>query len=386
MRINTLTVSLFCCSAAVFLGNACAQTEGEAESVPKRVQCACPTLNSAYQAIAQEELNAALAAWSGEKGSASGCLLLVEPQTGTLLGLAGRNAGEAQVSLEGGRVFASQFLYEPGSTFQIVAAAAAVDSGKATFDTLINCDTCRLSEERSVSDRPRTYKTLTVADVLKKSSNPGTFRIAQLAGHDTYREYLERFGFSAPAGVDGAPGMKGLNSEERGALALSRMSIGYTVRVTPLQMAMAYAAIANDGVRVRPRSASGEEISGDPAGEGCRVMSPETARGLRAALARAVEPGGTAHRAAVEGLAVAGKTGTAHKIKAAGGYEEDSYTVSFAGILPAGGTSLVCLVVIDDPSSAHNHLGGGTVCAPVFQKVAARLAGSQSLAAGRDSQ
>lgn len=376
---------MFCCSAAVFSGSACARTEGETQSAPKQAPCACPPLNTAYQAIAQEELNAALAAWSDEKSSASGCLLLVEPRTGTILGLAGRNAGEARVSLEGGRMFASQFLYEPGSTFQIVAAAAAVDSGKATFDTLINCDTCRMSEERSVSDRPRVYKNLTVADVLKKSSSPGTFRIAQLAGLDTYREYLERFGFSAPAGLDETPGMKGLNIDERGDLVLSRMSIGYTVRVNPLQMAMAYAAIANDGVRVRPRSASGEKISGDPAGEGCRVMSPETARGLRAALARAIEPGGTAHRAAVEGLAVAGKTGTAHRIKATGGYEEDSYTVSFAGILPAGGGTLVCLVVIDNPSS-HNHPGGGTVCAPVFQKVAARLAGSRSLAAARDSR
>lgn len=277
-----------------------------------------------------------------------------------------------------------QSLYEPGSTFKIVSVTSAVDSGKATFDTMINCTPYPVPGSRPVTDAPRSYGGLTVAGVLKKSSNPGAFRIALKSGWPTYKKYFDLYGFSSKTGID-LPGETNSQCQDGSNFVnFSRISFGYSLMVSPLQVAMAYAAIANDGVRMRPRLVDGiyvddRNFQPSPPVEVCRVMSVKTARDLRNALFHVTDLDGTAKRARVEGYNVGGKTGTAHKVKPTGGYFENRYTVSFVGMLPVEDPAFVCLVVIDDPTSKHCHPGGGTVCAPVFQKLATRLAAAMNI-------
>ena len=345
------------------------------------------TVNMEYQTIMEEELDAAISLYTDQTHKPRGCIIVVEPKTGSILAMASRphyNLNTREGLQEGAYHFAVQSLYEPGSTFKIVSVTSAVDSGKATFDTMINCTPYPVPGSRPVTDAPRSYGGLTVAGVLKKSSNPGAFRIALKSGWPTYKKYFDLYGFSSKTGID-LPGETNSQCQDGSNFVnFSRISFGYSLMVSPLQVAMAYAAIANDGVRMRPRLVDGiyvddKNFQPSPPVEVCRVMSVKTARDLRNALFHVTDLDGTAKRARIEGYNVGGKTGTAHKVKPTGGYFENRYTVSFVGMLPVEDPAFVCLVVIDDPTSKHCHPGGGTVCAPVFQKLATRLAAAMNI-------
>lgn len=345
------------------------------------------TVNMEYQTIVEEELDAAISFYTDQTHKPRGCIIVVEPKTGSILAMASRphyNLNTRGGLQEGAYHFAVQSLYEPGSTFKIVAATAAVDSGKATFDTVINCTPYLVPGSRPVTDKPRFYSSLTLAGVLKKSSNPGAFRIALKAGWPTYKKYFDLYGFSSKTGID-LPGETSSQCQDGSNFVnFSRISFGYSLMVSPLQVAMAYAAIANDGMRMRPRLVDGiylddKTFQPSPPTEVCRVMKEKTARELRNALFHVTDMDGTAKRARIEGYHIGGKTGTAHKVKPTGGYYDNRYTVSFVGMLPVEKPAFVCLVVIDDPTSQHCHPGGGTVCAPIFQKVATRLAAAMNI-------
>ena len=345
------------------------------------------TVNMEYQTIVEEELDAAISFYTDSTHKPRGCIIVVDPKTGNILAMASRphyNLNTREGLQEGAYHFAVQSLYEPGSTFKIVAATAAVDSGKASFDTTINCTPYIVPGSRPVTDKPRFYSALTLAGVLKKSSNPGAFRIALKAGWPTYKKYFDLYGFSSKTGIE-LPGETNSQCQDGSNFVnFSRISFGYSLMVSPLQVAMAYAAIANDGVRMRPRLVDGiyvddKNFQPSPPVEVCRVMSVKTARNLRNALFHVTDMDGTAKRARIEGYNVGGKTGTAHKVKPTGGYYENRYTVSFVGMLPVEDPAFVCLVVIDDPTSKHCHPGGGTVCAPIFQKLATRLAAAMNI-------
>ncbi len=150
---------------------------------------------------------------------------------------------------------------------------------------------------------------------------------------------------------------------------------------------MAYATIANNGIRMKPRLIDGVYLDDHnfqqyPPEQVCRVMKESTAKDLRNALWHVTDKDGTGFRGRVEGYHVGGKTGTAHKTKdgkEGGGYYPDRYTVSFVGMLPIEDPAFVCLVVIDDPTNKHHKVGGASVCAPVFQKVASRLAAAMNI-------
>ena len=345
------------------------------------------TVNMEYQTIVEEELDAAISFYTDSTHKPRGCIIVVDPKTGNILAMASRphyNLNTREGLQEGAYHFAVQSLYEPGSTFKIVAPTAAVDSGKASFDTTINCTPYIVPGSRPVTDKPRFYSALTLAGVLKKSSNPGAFRIALKAGWPTYKKYFDLYGFSSKTGIE-LPGETNSQCQDGSNFVnFSRISFGYSLMVSPLQVAMAYAAIANDGVRMRPRLVDGiyvddKNFQPSPPVEVCRVMSVKTARNLRNALFHVTDMDGTAKRARIEGYNVGGKTGTAHKVKPTGGYYENRYTVSFVGMLPVEDPAFVCLVVIDDPTSKHCHPGGGTVCAPIFQKLATRLAAAMNI-------
>ncbi len=353
------------------------------------------TVNMDYQAIIEEELDAALNIYTDETHKPKGCIIVVEPKTGSILAMASRphyNLNTRKGISEGAFHYAVQGLYEPGSTFKVIAATAAVDSGKAKFETRISCSPCTDHNVQVVTDKPRSLGDTDVAGVLRVSSNPGAYRIAQKAGPEIYEDYLLKFGLLEPVNIQlsGAPKpqtqpLKTTSKDANGKEKIthywtnfSRISYGYATMVSPLHIAMVYATIANNGVRMKPRLIDGiyhnnGSFQHTPPEEICRVMKESTAKGLKDALFHVTDDNGTAKNARVPDYDVGGKTGTAHKTRP-GGYYSDRYTVSFVGMLPAHDPRFVCLVVIDDPTTALHKVGGGSVCAPIFRKVATRLA------------
>ena len=263
---------------------------------------------------------------------------------------------------------------EPGSVFKPFVAAAAIEEGKVRLDTNIDCEngTWRVGRTRIGDDHP--HGVITVSEVIKYSSNIGSAKMAFMLGATTYLDYMRSFGFGAPLGVD-------LNGERSGELRsaerikpieLATTSYGQGATATVLQLAYATAAIANGGVRMRPRLVTKVvDEDGVPAlvqepEAVARVVSEETAAAITSAMVTVTERGGTATRAHVPGFSVAGKTGTAWKVE--GGRYTDARIGSFVGFVPADDPVLAIVVVVDDPQKGSRF--GGIVAAPAFSEIA----------------
>ncbi len=272
-------------------------------------------------------------------------------------------------------------VYEPGSIIKPIIFAAALNEGLVNPTEVIDCEWGRWMHRRRSLEDYHPYDKLSAADVLKKSSNIGTAKIALRMSEQKMYDYLQSFGFGTPTGID-------LPGEERGilhaprrwdSLTHSRMAIGHAVTVTCLQMAVAINVIANDGYRVEPflvkeaRTKSGELLFLRQPDEGVEVISPVTARRMRHLMARITETGGTGRRARFEGYVVAGKTGTAEKVEPGGGYSKTRNRASFAGFFPAHNPALTIVVTVDEPKGDRRT--GGTVAAPVFAEIARNAAG-----------
>ena len=366
------------------------------------------TIDMRLQAIVEQELDNGMRHFRAKRG----CMIVVSPQTGDILAMVSRPAFDLNTKelithkgkfprgevKEDGKVltgdfnFACQTRYEPGSTFKVLAVTAAVDKGLMGIRSYVNCSPFSVGfGSKAINDRPFNYGSLPVWGVLKKSSNPGAARIAIVAKWQNYKEYLEKFGLNKPAGIDLPAGGACLLADGSNIVNYSRIAYGYSVAVSPLHMAMVYAAIANDGVRMKPRlidkifSADGAVYDECAPQEICRVMKSSTARDLRFALESVTERKGecgrgTATAAAIPGFRVGGKTGTAKKVKAGGGYAENLYTVSFAGVFPIDDPKLVVMTVIDEPHPTDCNPGGGTVAAPIFRAAAERFINVLNLA------
>ena len=360
------------------------------------------TIDMRLQNIVEQELDKGMRHFRAKRG----CMIVVEPKTGDILAMVSRPAfdlntkevithngkfprGEVKDSngkpITGDFNFACQTRYEPGSTFKVLAVTSAVDKGIMGINAYINCEPFSVGfGSRPISDRPFNYHSLPMWGVLKKSSNPGAARIALAAKWPNFKEYLEKFGLNKPAGIDLPSGGACLLADGTNIVNYSRIAYGYSVAVSPLHMAMVYAAIANDGVRRKPRlidkitSPDGSVYDECAPTEICRVMKSSTAKDLRFALESVTERKGecgrgTATAAAIPGFRIGGKTGTAKKVKDGGGYTENLYTVSFAGVLPIDDPKLVVMTVIDEPHPTDCNPGGGTVAAPIFRAAAERF-------------
>lgn len=268
-------------------------------------------------------------------------------------------------------------VYEPGSTLKSVAVAAALNEGLVTPETLIDIG----MGSWYYAGRPlrdHVDGIVSVATILKKSSNKGAAMIALMLGNRRFEAYLHAFGLAAVTGID-------LPGEEKGLLARSRdwsmisptrIAIGQGVAVTAVQLLGLYCTIANDGRMMRPYvvnrivSPDGVELyRGQPQMVG-RPIRPETAAAMRQMLSAVTEEGGTAARLNVPGFRVAGKTGTA-QIPMAGGYSETDFWASFVGFLPAEQPEFGVIVVVERPQPQHT---GGFVAAPVFGRIAEAVA------------
>lgn len=270
------------------------------------------------------------------------------------------------------------FGYEPGSVMKSVIIASALDGGYVTPRDVFDCENgLWMYGGRALHDSHR-EGLLCVADILKKSSNIGAAKIALQMGNQKVYDCLKSFGFGSRTGID-------LPGEESGILwpvknwskiSITRLAMGHEINTTAIQMLSAISAIANDGIRMRPYvvkrvvKPSGEVLVEREPEELGQPISRDTAKIMRRLMARVTQPGGTGTKAALRGYAVAGKTGTAQKVRPkeeGGGYYSHKYVASFAGFVPVENPAISIIVVADDPKGAHY---GGTVCAPAFQKIA----------------
>jgi cell division protein FtsI (penicillin-binding protein 3) len=254
-------------------------------------------------------------------------------------------------------------VFEPGSTSKPFTVAAALESGKYTPASTVDTAPGSLQIGQYTIRDVHSYGMLTVSQVIEKSSNVGAGKIAlSLPKNDLWRMY-QAIGFGAVTGAKlpgESPGL--LRPAARWAVVdQASIAYGYGVSVNALQLARAYGALANDGVLM---PASLMRATEPPIGQ--RVMSAATAAQLRAMLEAATGRGGTGAQAQVAQFRVAGKTGTAHKLSAAG-YAENNFIASFAGFAPASRPRLVMVIMVDDPSSGGHF--GGQIAAPVFSKV-----------------
>lgn len=330
--------------------------------------------------MVQYRTEQALARAVSESHAKSGAAIVLDPHTGEILALANvptfdpNRPGEATDEARTNRALQN---YEPGSTFKIVAYSAAMELGLVKPDDTIDCQMGSITVAGSVIHDHHPFGVLTVAEALAKSSNVGAIKIALKVHDNPFFGFIQRFGFGARTGVE-------LPGETRGLLvpvnrwqpaSIGYLAMGQEVGVTPLQMAAAFGAIANGGVRIAPhlvrevRSAGGT-VSQLANPEQRRVISLETATRLKGML-EGVTLRGTAKKAQLDGYSAAGKTGTAQTFDAkAGGYSKTKYVASFAGFAPVEHPAVVIVVVIDEPAGSHH---GGDVAAPVFREIAEQI-------------
>jgi cell division protein FtsI (penicillin-binding protein 3) len=273
------------------------------------------------------------------------------------------------------RAFAEAF--EPGSIFKVATFAAALDAGVVTTTESIDCENGKYQLGKHVIHDTHPAAMLTVRDVFAHSSNIGTLKIAQRLGEDGMRTALTRYGFGTAPGtglLEEATGR--LPSQARwGDARTATVSFGHGVMVSALQVAGLVQAVANDGVHVRPRLIDRVRTTGgatiEQAGSGGdtreRWMSSATAKQMRDIMVAVAEPGGTGTLAAIPGIQVAGKTGTAEKVdRQTGRYSRSLHMSSFVGFAPADAPRYVAIVVVDEPQSQHT---GGMTAAPAWRKI-----------------
>lgn len=332
------------------------------------------TIDQNIQFYAERALDRAM---TSTKAS-GGIIIVMDPKTGAILALGNRpsydpnhfdKATEAEFKNR-----AVVDIYEPGSTFKPVVAAAALAA--KTYDTqrVWHDPGAVWASGHAIRNwDDESYGDVRLVDILKFSINTGFAHIGLLTGGDILTEYAKKFGFGKPTGID-LPGEGSgvlFNPKEMRAIDVATMSIGQGIAVTPLQMVQAYSALANGGQMVKPHiikeiknpdgsdyKVNQTEISGNP-------VSKEVADEVKDMMEKEVASGGGTN-AQVDGYHMAGKTGTAQKIDAVnGGYLKNQYIASFCGFGPTEDPRAICLVVLDTPKGVYY---GGQVAAPVFKE------------------
>ncbi|MGY0618419.1 peptidoglycan D,D-transpeptidase FtsI family protein [Lysobacter sp. A378] len=323
------------------------------------------TIDRRIQYLAFRELRRGI-----EQARASaGSVVILDVDTGEVLAMANLPSYNPN-QLDGGRGDARRNravtdVVEPGSTMKPITIAAALSSGRVTPTTIVDTSPGYMRNGRYTINDYRNYGALTVTGVLTKSSNVGAAKLALAMPDDYFYNVIHRFGYGTKPG-SGFPG------EASGLLAAPRqwsgttkatMSYGYGLSATPLQIAVAYAALANGGRVIAPTFVKGQRNESEQA------VKPEIAHQVLRAMQTVTETGGTATNAAILGYHVAGKTGTSRKFSASGGYS-DEYVALFAGVVPVEHPRFAMVVIIDEPDASAGHgYGGGATAAPVFKRV-----------------
>src|SRR6266568_1098087 len=335
------------------------------------------TIDQAIQYRTEQALSAAV----DRAHAKSGAAIVMDPRTGEILALANAPTFDpnqpAANSAEARANGALQNIYEPGSTFKIVAYSAAIEKGLVKPDDKIDCQMGQITVAGRLIHDGHPYGVLTVAEALAKSSNVGAIKLGLLVGNESMYEYMKRLGFGSRTGIDLAgesPGILRTLSRWQPS-SIGSLAIGQEVGVTPLQMATAYSVLANGGTLVKPhllrelRAPDGTVLfQAKP--ETRPALKPETTEALRG-MSEGVTLHGTAKKAQLDGYTAAGKTGTAQKVDPrTHAYSATKFIGSFVGFAPVKNPAVVIIVVIDEPLGSYH---GGDVAAPVFREIAEQL-------------
>ena len=335
------------------------------------------TLDQTIQYFAEKGLAEAVEKWH----AAGGAVVVQNPNTGEILAMA------SQPTFDPNRFSASPpralenrgvaWVYEPGSTFKLVALSAVLEEKLARPEEIIDCQMGSIVLAGHVIHDHKRFGALTVQDVLVNSSDVGTIKLGMRLGEQRLYKYIRNFGFGEKTDIE-------LPGEERGllkppsrwsGLSIGEISMGQEVGVTAVQLVTAYSAVANGGVLLEPRLVRdlflGQAHDPLPPVPGHRVISERTANLMKEFLTAVVQRG-TGKPAQLTGYTSAGKTGTAQKIDPSRAYSHSHYVASFVGFAPVGKPAVTILVVIDTPVGA---IYGTDVAAPVFKSVAEQTLG-----------
>ncbi len=344
------------------------------EIASKPGQTVVLTIDQTVQYQAEQALNAAIQRTRAK----SGTVIVLDPKSGEILALANAPSFDpnnvAATKAETRSNWALQNIYEPGSTFKIVAFAAALEKNLVKPEDRIDCQMGAITVAGRVIHDHTAFGTLTITQALEKSSNVAAIKLGLRVGDPTMYDYIRRFGFGSKTGIELPGETVGIvrKVERWQASSIGSIAIGQEVGVTPVQMVSAFGAVANDGVRIAPhlirevRNAEGAVVyRAQP--EQRRVISAQVATSLRGML-EGVTLIGTAKQAQLDGYSAAGKTGTAQKIDPrTKAYSATKHVASFVGFAPLSNPRVAIIVVIDEPAGAYH---GGDVAAPVFREVA----------------
>ena len=331
------------------------------------------TIDEYLQHIVERELRASVFEHRASGGSA----VVMDPQTGEILAMANEPTfnpnAYAKTPASSHRNRAVQDIYEPGSTFKIVTASAAIEEGVLGVDDPIDVSAGMIRFGARRIDDVHRYGVLSFTDVIVKSSNVGAIKVGLKLGPDRLGRYVWRYGFGQVLSREFNGATSGIvwDPQRLDDSALASVSMGYQVGVTPLQMAIATSAVANGGAVLEPRVVRAVVADGKRVETSRRVVrtavTPDTAATLTAIM-EAVVDRGTATTARIDGFTIAGKTGTAAKL-VNGRYSHSDYNASFVGFVPSRDPAFAIVVVIDSPHGGRGYYGG-QVAAPVFKRIA----------------
>jgi len=328
------------------------------------------TLDHRIQAKAEDVLRKTVRQWGAKAATA----VVLDPSSGEIYAMATAPTFDAnrfaEASPDAQRNRTASDTYEPGSTFKLIPVAGALSEGLVTPHTAFTLPTSIHVADRVIHEHdPRPTVRMTVADIVAQSSNVGAITLAEMVGSKRLSSWVDRFGFGSKTGLDFPGETSGIVPplERWSGSTIGTLPIGHGIAVTPVQMAAAYAAVANDGVWLQPHLV--EHVGGRAAAhvDRRRILRHDVSSQLATMLTGVVAEGGTGLAAAVPGYHVAGKTGTAAKpLPDGSGYSTSRYVASFVGFVPATRPRLVILVTVDEPST----IWGGVVAAPAFQELA----------------
>ncbi|NBW93636.1 MAG: PASTA domain-containing protein [Bacteroidetes bacterium] len=349
---------------------------GNEERPPEHGESLVLTIDLLKQSILEEELARGVE-YARPKWAAA---VALDPQTGSILAMANwptfdpNRMGAYPSANRRNHVIAD--MIEPGSVIKVVPAAAAIERGLVALSDSIDTAEGSLKQGRYTITDTHPNGTLTFADVIKVSSNVGTALVAERMSEGLMYQYARQFGFNQKTGIElpGEADTKLKRTDRWSATDQSAMSRGYALQATPLQIALSYAALANGGVLMKPylvkerRDAAGRVTWAAEPDSIRRVIDRVTADTLMRAFESVVSEGGTAEQAMIDGLRIAGKTGTARKA-GPGGYIPGAYRATFVGLWPVEDPKVVLAIVMDEPERS---MYGGVVAAPIFRRVTER--------------
>ncbi len=342
------------------------------------------TLDQSYQAIAEEELQRGI----DTSDASSGRCIILQPRTGEILALTNwpnvnpNRLGEysaEEIAASKNRIITD--VYEPGSTFKLVAMSAALNEGIFAPNDVLSAEHGEWhysANQKPIRDDHPADR-LSLRNAFIKSSNIISAKLAEKLGAERFYKYARNYGFGIRTGIEAPGEVRGelRKPTEWSGITLKYLAFGYGLSVTALQIACAYAAIANDGVLMRPflrrwlldenRNIVDETVPMAIR----RVVSSETAATMRGFMQGVVDSG-TARLARIEGMSIGGKTGTSQRIVGST-YSSSSHVASFVGFFPVEDPKILILVILDEPRNGYY---GGLVAAPIFREIALRIINS----------